>query len=111
MHISTFIGGLSAICGLTLAQTTVTSPVIEADDFSVTGALEDLGVDVSQIPALESFTAIETRSTDKACAAAVSKLASHRAIIYSKSLLVRKFGIPFWLQGCCSRYYWVQQLH
>ncbi|CDM30148.1 CAZyme family AA7 [Penicillium roqueforti] len=74
MHISTFIGGLSAICGLTLAQTTVTSPVIEADDFSVTGALEDLGVDVSQIPALESFTAIETRSTDKACAAACASL-------------------------------------
>lgn len=73
MHLSTLIGGLSAICGVTLAQGAVTSSVVEADDFSVTGALQDLGVDVSQIPALESFAAIETRSTDKACAAAVSE--------------------------------------
>jgi hypothetical protein len=72
MHISSLIGGLSAIGGLTLAQAAVDSPVIEADDFSITGALEDLGVDVSQIPALKSFAAIETRSTDKACAVAVS---------------------------------------
>ncbi len=43
-----------------------TARIIEADDFSIAGALEDLGVDVSQIPALKSFAAIETRSTDKA---------------------------------------------
>jgi hypothetical protein len=72
MHLSTLIGGLSAIGGLTLVQAAETSSVIEADDFSITGALEDLGVHVSKIPALESF-AIETRSTDKACAAAVNK--------------------------------------
>ncbi|CAP92971.1 Bifunctional solanapyrone synthase [Penicillium chrysogenum] len=74
MHISSLIGGLSAIGGLTLAQAAVDSPVIEADDFSITGALEDLGVDVSQIPALKSFAAIETRSTDKACAVACASL-------------------------------------
>lgn len=73
MHLSTLIGGLSAIGGLTLTQAAETSSVIEADDFSITGALEDLGVDVSKIPALESFAAIETRSTEKACAAAVNK--------------------------------------
>ncbi|KAJ6190234.1 hypothetical protein N7519_000255 [Penicillium mononematosum] len=74
MQISSLIGGLSAIGGLSLAQATVTSPVIEADDFSIPGALQDLGVDVSQIPALKSFAAIETRSTDKACAAACASL-------------------------------------
>lgn len=73
MHLSTLIGGLSAIGGLTLAQAAATSSAIETDDFSITDALEDLGVDVSQIPALESFASIETRSTDKACAAAVSE--------------------------------------
>ncbi|CAG8885934.1 unnamed protein product [Penicillium egyptiacum] len=72
MHLPTLIGGLSAIGGL--AQAAATSPVIEADDFSITGALQDLGVDVSQIPALDSFAAIETRSTDKACAAACASL-------------------------------------
>lgn len=73
MHTSTLIGGLCAIGGLALAQAAETSSVIEADDFSITSALGDLGVDVSKIPALESFAAIETRSTDTACAAAVSK--------------------------------------
>lgn len=73
MHLSTLIGGLCAVGGLTLAQAAEPSSVIEAHDFSITAALGDLGVDVSKIPALESFAAIETRSTDKACAAAVSK--------------------------------------
>ncbi|CAI7591917.1 unnamed protein product [Penicillium palitans] len=74
MHLSTLIGGLCAAGGLTLAQAAETSSVIEADDFSITAALGDLGVDVSKIPALESFAAIETRSTDKACAAACESL-------------------------------------
>jgi hypothetical protein len=72
MHLSTLIGGLSAIGGLSLAHAAVANP-IEADNFNVTAALEDLGVDVSKIPALDSYADIETRSTEKACAAAVSE--------------------------------------
>ncbi|CAI7583607.1 unnamed protein product [Penicillium glandicola] len=69
MHISTLIGGLTAIAGLTLAQT-----VVETADFNVIEALADLGVDVSHIPVLEPFTGIDTSSTDNACAAACSGL-------------------------------------
>ncbi|KAJ5436959.1 FAD-binding type 2 [Penicillium cf. griseofulvum] len=73
MHLSTLIGGLSAIGGLSLAHAAVTNP-IEADNFNVTAALEDLGVDVSTIPALESYADIVTRSTEYACAAACASL-------------------------------------
>ncbi|KAJ5951322.1 uncharacterized protein N7479_009735 [Penicillium vulpinum] len=74
MHLSTLISGLSAIGGLTVAHAAVTNPVIEADDFNVTAALGDLGVDVSSIPALEPYTGLEARSTDLACAAACASL-------------------------------------
>ncbi|KAJ5359997.1 FAD-binding type 2 [Penicillium concentricum] len=74
MYLSTLIGGLSAIGGLTLAHAAVTNPVIEAENFNVTAALEDLGVDVSEIPALESYTGLQARSTERACAAACASL-------------------------------------
>ncbi|KAJ5576442.1 FAD linked oxidase N-terminal [Penicillium sp. DV-2018c] len=69
MRVSTLISGLSAISGLALAQST-----IEPEDFSVVSALEDLGIDVTEIPALETFSGVETRSTDKACKAACASL-------------------------------------
>ncbi|KAJ5794335.1 hypothetical protein N7457_000934 [Penicillium paradoxum] len=74
MHLPTLLGGLTAISGLTLAATTVGEVDIEPEDFTVTGALSDLGIDVTEIPALESFSAIEARSTDKACSVACSSL-------------------------------------
>lgn len=61
-------GALSAAGGVALA----TADVIEPSNFNVTEALAQLGVDVSRIPALESFSGIQARSTDGACAAAVS---------------------------------------
>ncbi|KAJ5827593.1 FAD-binding type 2 [Penicillium robsamsonii] len=74
MHFSTIIGGLSAVGGLTLAHAAVTNPVIEAENFNVTAALENFGVDVSKIPALESYTDLQARSTEKACAATCASL-------------------------------------
>lgn len=61
-------GALSAVGGLTLAS----ADVIEASSFNVTEGLAQLGVDVSSIPALQSFSGIQARSTQGACAAAVS---------------------------------------
>jgi hypothetical protein len=104
MRVSTLISGLSAISGLALAQAT-----IESEDFSVVSALEDLGIDVTEIPALETFSGLETRSTDKACAAAVSanlgsfcinpKLAGSCAIANSNTTIVRKLELPLRLQS------------
>lgn len=67
-HISTVLGGLTVLSGATLAYA---STPVESSNFNVTAALEDLGIDVSTIPALNSFTGAQARSTDKACAAAV----------------------------------------
>lgn len=61
-------GALSAVGGLTLAN----ADVIQASNFNVTEGLAQLGVDVSSIPALQSFSGIQARSTEGACAAAVS---------------------------------------
>ncbi|KAJ5974318.1 FAD linked oxidase N-terminal [Penicillium waksmanii] len=71
MHISTVLGGLSVLSGATLAYA---STAVESSDFNVTAALEDLGIDISTIPALDSFSGAQARSTDKACAAACSSL-------------------------------------
>jgi len=68
MRFSSIVSGLSAIGGVALATT------VESDDFNVANALEHLGVDVTKIPALESFSDIQSRSTEKACSAAVSQL-------------------------------------
>lgn len=68
MRAWSLFGALSAAGGVAL----VTADVIEPSNFNVTEGLEQLGVDVSSIPALESFSGIQTRSTDGACAAAVS---------------------------------------
>jgi hypothetical protein len=68
MRFSSIVGGLSAIGGVALATT------VESDNFNVTSALADLGVDVTKIPALKSFSDIQSRSTEKACSAAVSQL-------------------------------------
>lgn len=71
MHLSTLLGGLSVLSGATLS---FASSAVESSDFNVTNALEDLGVDVSSIPALKSLNGAQARSTDRACAAAVSGL-------------------------------------
>jgi hypothetical protein len=61
---------MGAICAIALAQTGKTSPrVFEPDNFDVSAALYNLGVDVSTIPALSS---LQSRSTKTACRAAVS---------------------------------------
>jgi hypothetical protein len=65
MRFSSIVSGLSAIGAVAVATT------IESDNFNVTSALEDLGVDVIKIPALKSFSDIQSRSTENACSAAV----------------------------------------
>lgn len=69
MHLWSLLGGLSAIGGVTLAH----ASAIESDNFNVTSALEHLGVDVWKIPALQSFSGVQSRSTENACSAAVSE--------------------------------------
>jgi hypothetical protein len=69
MHPWTLLGGLSAIGGVALAHATA----IEPDNFNVTSALKDLGVDVSEIPALQSLFSIQSRSSEKSCSIAVSE--------------------------------------
>lgn len=69
MHLWSLLGGLSAIGGVTLAH----GSTIEPDNFNVTSALEHLGVDVSKIPALQSFSGVQSRSTENACSVAVSE--------------------------------------
>lgn len=69
MFLRTLVGGLFAIGGLGLSY----ASAIEPDNFNVTRALEDLGVDVSKIPALQSFSSVQSRSTESACSAAVSE--------------------------------------
>lgn len=69
MHLWSLLGGLSAIGGVALAN----ASAIEADNFNVTSALENLGVDVWKIPALQSFSGVQSRSTENACSAAVSE--------------------------------------
>jgi hypothetical protein len=69
MFLRTFVGGVFAISGLGLSY----ASAIEPDNFNVTSALEDLGVDVSKIPALQSFSSLQSRSTESSCSAAVSE--------------------------------------
>ncbi|OQE22999.1 hypothetical protein PENSTE_c009G04607 [Penicillium steckii] len=71
MRLSWLLGGLSVLSGASLSH--ANSP-IEPSNFNVTSALEDLGVDVSSIPALKGFHGAKARSTDKACTAACSSL-------------------------------------
>lgn len=68
MPIWSVFGALSAVGGIALANT----DVIQASNFNITEGLAQLGVDVSSIPALQSFSGIQARSTEAACAAAVS---------------------------------------
>jgi hypothetical protein len=68
MRAWSLFGALSAAGGIALAN----ADVIESSNFNVTEGLEQLGVDVSSIPALKSFSGIQARSTEGACAAAVS---------------------------------------
>jgi hypothetical protein len=68
MQLRTSLGALSAISGVTLAHAT---SAIESEDFNVTSALEGLGVNVLKIPALQSFSSVQSRSTENACSAAV----------------------------------------
>lgn len=68
MHLSSLLGGLAVLSGVSLSY--ASSP-IEPSNFNIASALEDLGVDVSRIPALKGIHGVQTRSTDKACAAAV----------------------------------------
>jgi hypothetical protein len=68
MRAWSLFGALSAAGGIALAN----ADVIESSNFNVTEGLEQLGVDVSSIPALKSFSGIQARSTEGACAAVVS---------------------------------------
>ncbi|KAJ5296853.1 MFS transporter [Penicillium atrosanguineum] len=70
MYIWTLVGGLSAVGGIGLSY----ASAIEADNFNVTSALENLGVDVSKIPALQSFSGLQSRSNRNGCAAACESL-------------------------------------
>jgi hypothetical protein len=72
MRAWSLFGALSAAGGIALAS----ADVIESSNFNVTEGLQQLGVDVSSIPALKSFGGIQTRSTEGACAAAVSSNSS-----------------------------------
>jgi hypothetical protein len=69
MHPWILLGGLSAIGGVALAH----ASAIEPDNFNITSALEDLGVDVSEIPALQSLSSIQSRSSETSCSIAVSE--------------------------------------
>lgn len=69
MHLWSLVGGLSAIGGIGLSY----ANAIEPANFNVASALEELGVDVSKIPALQSFSGLQSRSTENACVAAVSE--------------------------------------
>lgn len=69
MHPWTLLRGLSVTSGVTLAH----ASVVESDNFNVASALEGLGVDVSKIPALQSFSRAQSQSTENACSAAVSE--------------------------------------
>lgn len=92
-------GALSAVGGLALAS----ADVIQESNFNVTEGLAQLGVDVSNIPALQSFSGIQARSTEGACAAAVSL----KHLMKAKSMVllftcmtsppVCKLGLPVWL--------------
>jgi hypothetical protein len=73
MRFSSLVGGLTAIGGVALATT------VESDNFNVVSALQDLGVDVARIPALESFSESQSWSTETACSIAVSE--THLCII------------------------------
>lgn len=68
MRLTSIVSGLSAIGGVVAATT------LESDNFNVTSALENLGVDVTKIPALASLPDIQARSTENACSIAVSQL-------------------------------------
>lgn len=63
-------GAVSAAGGIALVSADVIGPL----NFNVTEELLQLGVDVSSIPALESFSGTQTRSTAGACAAEVSRI-------------------------------------
>lgn len=60
-------GALAAIGGVALAR----ADGVEASGFNVTEGLLQFGVNVSSIPALDSFNTIQARSVDSGCAAAV----------------------------------------
>ncbi|KAJ5747721.1 FAD linked oxidase N-terminal [Penicillium nucicola] len=69
MHSWTLLGGLSAV-GAVIAQSTSFEPA----NFNVTNALEDLGVNVSDIPALQSLSSIQSRSSQTSCSIACASL-------------------------------------
>ncbi|CAG8058291.1 unnamed protein product [Penicillium olsonii] len=66
MRLASIVSGLSAISG-------VLATAIEPEDFNVTNALQNLGVDVTKIPALAS--GIQSRSIELGCSTACSSLA------------------------------------
>lgn len=110
MHISTVLGGLSVLSGATLAYA---SSEVESSNFNVTAALADLGIDVSTIPALESLSGAQARSTDKACAAAVraireKKKAIKKVSFSNPTFLVLELELYLWLEGFRSKQRWVQ---
>lgn len=61
--------GVLAVIGCFALATT-----IESDSFDVVSALKDLNVDLTKIPALSSFSEIQSQSQESACSVAVSRL-------------------------------------
>jgi hypothetical protein len=53
--------------------------------------LEDLGVDVSEIPALQSLPSIQSRSSEKSCSIAVSEKFGSVGAIISDSLGLNQY--------------------
>ncbi|CAI7626294.1 unnamed protein product [Penicillium bialowiezense] len=63
--------GVLAVIGCFALATT-----IESDSFDVVSALKDLNVDLTKIPALSSFSEIQSQSQESACSVACSSLTS-----------------------------------
>lgn len=68
MRFSCIVGGLLTIISVALATT------IESDNFDVASALQDLNVEVAEIPALKSFSEDQSGWRKDGCSVAVSYL-------------------------------------
>ncbi|KAI2790643.1 hypothetical protein POX_c03489 [Penicillium oxalicum] len=88
-------GALAAIGGVALAR----ADGVEASSFNVTEGLLQFGVNVSSIPALDSFNTIQARSVDSGCAAACASLSflfGSQKVNAQNSALYNNFTSSFW---------------
>ncbi|KAF7713390.1 Solanapyrone synthase [Penicillium ucsense] len=86
-------GALVAIGGIALAQD------VETPNFNVTEGLLQFGVNVSTVPALQSFNTIQSRSIDSGCAAACASLGflfGSQKVNAQNSALYNNFTNSFW---------------